>query len=79
MSTIHSIHRNRFFIKGLLVTEGISQKEIAEATKKSPEAVSQVIANKRTSSLIRTEIATRLGKSVSQLWPKRKRRRTKRA
>jgi|GEM_PF-7032887 len=69
-----TISKNTLPPKALLVAAGIRQRTIATALGVSDTSVSEVLKGKRMSQRIRAEIATRLGKSVNQLWPTHKRR-----
>lgn len=71
---LNKLAKNKYRIKGLLVTRGISMSEIARGLKKTPQAVSAIVRGEKASARIRQEIAIRLGMPVAKLWPTKKRR-----
>jgi len=68
-----NLAKNKYRIKGLLVTHGINMSDIARDLKKTPQAVSAIVRGEKASALIRREIACRLGTTVTKLWPKKRR------
>ncbi|MFA5161175.1 MAG: hypothetical protein WC421_02925 [Elusimicrobiales bacterium] len=52
-----------------MILAGVNQRHIARKLNVSDAAVSANVRGIKTSTRIRAEIATRLGKSPQQLWP----------
>jgi len=59
----------------MMIMRGVRQVDVARACGVSGTSVRKIIAGKPISNRIREDIAARLGRSVQQLWPKRKTRR----
>ena len=56
-------------IRAELVRAGVSQAEIARALNRSTALVGQVIDGRTISDRVRRDLATRLGRSVEEIWP----------
>ena len=69
-----TITKKHFKVKGLMAGHGIIQQSVADKFRVTRMAVSRVVLGRSTSARIRAEIAIRVGMSVQQLWPPKRRR-----
>lgn len=56
-------------LKGLIQEEGHTYRTLADEIGITPQAVSQIVNGKTTSSTARYSLAKALGRDVEELWP----------